>query len=155
MQSIDLADISLYVQVPGLYPKDELATLLEVVAPAAKRAGRGATSQEVYSFFVEQCRKNLRVVLAMSPVRAQSSGQESHNYRGAAVLGGSGRFSHIAGRFLRLVVVRPHCGLPVYPHTHLSASLCVSLLFSLSLSLPLSVSLSLSLCLSVSLSLSA
>ena len=43
-------------------------TIIEAVTPKAKRAGRGVTPPEVYAFFVEQCRANLHMVLAMSPV---------------------------------------------------------------------------------------
>ena len=43
-------------------------TIIEAVTPKAKRAGRGITPPEVYAFFVEQCRANLHMVLAMSPV---------------------------------------------------------------------------------------
>lgn len=43
-------------------------TIIEAVTPKAKRAGRGITPAEVYAFFVEQCRANLHMVLAMSPV---------------------------------------------------------------------------------------
>lgn len=56
------------LQVPNLFAKDEVMTIIEAVTPKAKRAGRGITPSEVYAFFVEQCRANLHMVLAMSPV---------------------------------------------------------------------------------------
>lgn len=56
------------LQVPNLFAKDEIMTIIEAVTPKAKRAGRGITPAEVYAFFVEQCRANLHMVLAMSPV---------------------------------------------------------------------------------------
>lgn len=59
---------SMLVQVPNLFAKDEIMTIIEAVTPKAKRAGRGITPAEVYAFFVEQCRANLHMVLAMSPV---------------------------------------------------------------------------------------
>ncbi len=43
-------------------------TIIEAVTPKAKRAGRGISPPEVYAYFVEQCRANLHMVLAMSPV---------------------------------------------------------------------------------------
>ncbi len=55
-------------QVPNLFPKDELMGIIETVTPKAKRAGRGITPPEVYAYFVELCRSNLHMVLAMSPV---------------------------------------------------------------------------------------
>jgi P-loop containing dynein motor region D4 len=57
-----------FAQVPDLFTKDELATLLEAMAPAAKKAGCSASQAEVYAFFVEQSRRNLHIVFAMSPV---------------------------------------------------------------------------------------
>ncbi len=55
-------------QVPNLFAKDEVMTIIEAVMPKAKRAGRGISPPEVYAYFVEQCRANLHMVLAMSPV---------------------------------------------------------------------------------------
>ena len=56
------------MQVPNLFAKDEVMTIIEAVTPKAKRAGKGITPPEVYAYFVEQCRANLLMVLAMSPV---------------------------------------------------------------------------------------
>ena len=55
-------------QVPNLFAKDEVMTIIEAMTPKAKRAGRGISPPEVYAYFVEQCRANLHMVLAMSPV---------------------------------------------------------------------------------------
>ena len=55
-------------QVPNLFAKDEVMAIIEAVTPKAKRAGRGISPPEVYAYFVEQCRANLHMVLAMSPV---------------------------------------------------------------------------------------
>ncbi|KAL0050690.1 hypothetical protein WJX82_005287 [Trebouxia sp. C0006] len=55
-------------EVPNLFAKDEVMTIIEAVTPKAKRAGRGISPPEVYAYFVEQCRANLHMVLAMSPV---------------------------------------------------------------------------------------
>ncbi|KAG1667277.1 hypothetical protein FOA52_012566 [Chlamydomonas sp. UWO 241] len=55
-------------EVPSLFPKDELVIIMEAVTPRAKRAGKTLTPQGLYAFFVESCRQNLHLVLAMSPV---------------------------------------------------------------------------------------
>ncbi|GFH25704.1 uncharacterized protein HaLaN_23709, partial [Haematococcus lacustris] len=55
-------------EVPNLFPKDELMSIMEAVTMRAKKAGKPLTPQGLYSFFVEQCRQNLHVVLCMSPV---------------------------------------------------------------------------------------
>ena len=57
-----------WLQVPNLFAKDEVMTIIEAVTPKAQRAGKGITPPEVYAYFVEQCRANLHMVLAMSPV---------------------------------------------------------------------------------------
>ena len=46
------------LQVPNLFAKDEVMTIIEAVTPKAKRAGRGISPPEEYAYFV----------LAMSPV---------------------------------------------------------------------------------------
>jgi dynein heavy chain len=57
-------------EVPNLFAKDELLAIMEAVTPRAKRAGRPLTPASLYAFFVAQCRANLHLVLAMSPVGA-------------------------------------------------------------------------------------
>ncbi|KAG6554407.1 hypothetical protein Mapa_004324 [Marchantia paleacea] len=54
-------------EVPNLYPKDEMMTILEILKPRAKRAGRDGSMQELYLYFVDQCRINLHLVICMSP----------------------------------------------------------------------------------------
>jgi dynein heavy chain len=54
--------------VPNLFAKDELMAIMEAVTQRAKRAGKALTPAALYSFFVDQCRANLHLVLAMSPV---------------------------------------------------------------------------------------
>jgi dynein heavy chain, axonemal len=56
------------IQVPNLFMKDELATILEEVSPRAKRAGIQLVPTALYGFFVRECRANLHLVLAVSPV---------------------------------------------------------------------------------------
>jgi hypothetical protein len=57
-------------EVPNLFAKDELLAIMEAVTPRAKRAGRPLTPASLYAYFVAQCRANLHLVLAMSPVGA-------------------------------------------------------------------------------------
>ena len=56
------------VQVPNLFAKDELAMIMEAVTNRAKKAGRPLTPSGLYQFFVDECRANLHLVLAFSPV---------------------------------------------------------------------------------------
>lgn len=55
------------MQVPNLYAKDEIMGLFEIIRPRAKKAGRDGSTLELYMFFVDQCRKNLHMVICMSP----------------------------------------------------------------------------------------
>ena len=55
-------------EIPGLYPKDEIMSILEMVRPRAKRVGKDKSVADLYDFFVEQCRYNLHTVVCMSPV---------------------------------------------------------------------------------------
>ena len=55
-------------EVPNLFPKDEVISILEMIRPRAKRAGIEPTTSELYRFFVSQCRENMHMVLCMSPV---------------------------------------------------------------------------------------
>ena len=40
---------------------------MEAVSNKAKRAGKALTPASLYAFFVDQCRQNLHLVIAMSP----------------------------------------------------------------------------------------
>ena len=42
---------------------------MEAVTNKAKRAGKALTPASLYAFFVDQCRQNLHLVIAMSPGR--------------------------------------------------------------------------------------
>eukprot|EP00698_Gefionella_okellyi_P008565 TRINITY_DN2129_c0_g1_i1.p1 TRINITY_DN2129_c0_g1~~TRINITY_DN2129_c0_g1_i1.p1 ORF type:complete len:4495 (+),score=1467.97 TRINITY_DN2129_c0_g1_i1:46-13530(+) len=57
-------------EVAGLFPKDELDTLLdELRAPAKKeRPGFIDTNENLYAYFIDKVRDNLHVVLCFSPV---------------------------------------------------------------------------------------
>jgi dynein heavy chain len=54
-------------EVPNLYPKDEIMPLLDAVRNRAKKVGRDGSIAELYMYFVDQCRTNLHMVIAMSP----------------------------------------------------------------------------------------
>ncbi|KAL2653371.1 hypothetical protein R1flu_021499 [Riccia fluitans] len=54
-------------EVPNLYAKDEIMAIFEIIRGRAKKAGRDGSTLDMYMFFVEQCRKNLHMVIAMSP----------------------------------------------------------------------------------------
>ncbi|EFJ31602.1 hypothetical protein SELMODRAFT_86461 [Selaginella moellendorffii] len=54
-------------EVPNLYPKDEILPILDSVRVRAKKAGVEGTQSELYMFFVEQCKRNLHMVICMSP----------------------------------------------------------------------------------------
>ncbi|XP_066238142.1 dynein axonemal heavy chain 3-like [Saccopteryx leptura] len=56
--------------VPNLFPADEKADLVEKMQMAARTAGEkvDATPLSMYNFFIERVRKNLHIVLAMSPI---------------------------------------------------------------------------------------
>ena len=54
--------------VPNLFPADEIMQILDAVSAKARAAGRGMTPTDTFEFFIDQCRKNLHVVLCMSPI---------------------------------------------------------------------------------------
>jgi len=65
----DINNLLNTAEVPNLFASDEKATLGEKVRPAAKAAGRPLnTPAEAWAFFIDQCKANLHVVLAFSPV---------------------------------------------------------------------------------------
>ncbi|KAK9841874.1 hypothetical protein WJX81_008571 [Elliptochloris bilobata] len=62
-------------EVAGLFPRDELDTILNDLRPAFKRKCPGVpdTSEAMYAFFLSRVRDRLHVVLCFSPVGAQFS----------------------------------------------------------------------------------
>jgi dynein heavy chain len=54
--------------VPNLFPADEVMGIIDAVGPRARENGRGMTSQDTFEFFIDTCRANMHVVLAMSPI---------------------------------------------------------------------------------------
>ncbi|XP_068952632.1 dynein axonemal heavy chain 3 [Petaurus breviceps papuanus] len=56
--------------VPNIFPADEKADIVEKMQTAARTEGRKieATPLAMYTFFIERVKKNLHIVLAMSPI---------------------------------------------------------------------------------------
>ena len=54
--------------VPNLFPDDELAPIYDGVRAAAIKAGVPETGPELWAYFIRTVRKNLHIVLAMSPI---------------------------------------------------------------------------------------
>uniref|UniRef100_A0A5F8GCZ7 Dynein axonemal heavy chain 3 n=1 Tax=Monodelphis domestica TaxID=13616 RepID=A0A5F8GCZ7_MONDO len=56
--------------VPNIFPADEKADIVEKMQTAARTEGRkiDATPLAMYNFFIEKVKKNLHIVLAMSPI---------------------------------------------------------------------------------------
>jgi len=54
-------------EVPNLFNAEDKTQILEVCTGPAQAAGRHGQA-EVFSYFTEQCRRNLHLVLALSPI---------------------------------------------------------------------------------------
>ena len=68
MCSSDLNSILSAGEVPNLYGNDERIEIFDLLAADAKKDGIEETPGAQWHYFVERCRINLHVVLAMSPV---------------------------------------------------------------------------------------
>jgi dynein heavy chain len=57
-------------EIPNLFAPDEKADLCELVRPAAKSENRcpEGTPAQLFSFFIERCRRKLHIVLCFSPI---------------------------------------------------------------------------------------
>lgn len=57
-------------EVPNLFPSDEKAEVCEMVRNAARSDNKApdGTPQQLYSYFVERCKRVLHIVLAFSPI---------------------------------------------------------------------------------------
>nr|AML30857.1 axonemal inner arm dynein heavy chain 1 [Marsilea vestita] len=55
-------------EVPNLFDSADIGAVCEAVRPRAKKFRRDGSRAELYGFFVDECRKNLRIALAFSPV---------------------------------------------------------------------------------------
>lgn len=54
--------------MPNLFDSGDTSMIAEGVRARAKRAGREGTRAELFQFFVEECRRNLRIALCFSPI---------------------------------------------------------------------------------------
>ena len=54
--------------VPALFPEDERSGLINSVAKEVKERGLPDSKDAMWSYYIEQCRDNLHIVMAMSPV---------------------------------------------------------------------------------------
>lgn len=64
--------------VPALYDSSEKDVLTSSLHEAVTQQGQVPTKETCWSFFVQKCRDNLHVVLAMSPVRLPHSNHVNH-----------------------------------------------------------------------------
>jgi dynein heavy chain len=71
----DINSILTSGEVPNLYSPEELGQLREALRPQARAAGVAETNDALWSFFIDQARSNMHIVLAMSPV-----GETYRNY---------------------------------------------------------------------------
>ena len=56
-------------EVPNLYANEDKLEIMEKCSKGANAAGKNGPA-EIFGWYVEQCRKNLHIVLAMSPIGA-------------------------------------------------------------------------------------
>lgn len=54
--------------IPGLWPRDELEGHLQTMKNEARILGYNESPESLYSYFVEKIRKNIHLILCMSPV---------------------------------------------------------------------------------------
>ena len=66
----DVSNMLTSGEVPNLFPKDELSTILQACDKAAKVALgiRNPTEGQLYGYFLGKVRENLHVVFCMSPI---------------------------------------------------------------------------------------
>lgn len=55
-------------EIPNLFNNEEKAAIKDEIFERAKAAGVPQTSDAIYTYFVEQCREKMHIVLAFSPV---------------------------------------------------------------------------------------
>lgn len=58
-------------EIPNLFPLDEKINICDELADRARSVGRGQNRDEIYAYFVAQCRERMHIVLAFSPVGEQ------------------------------------------------------------------------------------
>ena len=64
----DLNNVLNTGSVPNLFPADEVMQILDAVNSRAKAAGRNQTPTDTFEFFIDECKKNLHMVICMSPI---------------------------------------------------------------------------------------
>ncbi|OQR83321.1 dynein heavy chain [Achlya hypogyna] len=64
----DINNILSSGEIPGLFEKDEQNTIVDSVRAKARAAGVKETKEGLWSFFIGEVRRNLHVVLALSPI---------------------------------------------------------------------------------------
>ncbi|RQM24639.1 hypothetical protein B5M09_005107 [Aphanomyces astaci] len=55
-------------EIPGLYEKDEINTILEAIRAKARAHGVKESKDNMWAFFINEVRRNLHIVLALSPI---------------------------------------------------------------------------------------
>lgn len=56
-------------EVPNLFPPEEKGDILEMVRADARNDGKTeGTPEQLYQYFVDRCKNNLRIVLTFSPI---------------------------------------------------------------------------------------
>lgn len=58
-------------EIPNLFPPDEKINICDELSDRARSVGKGNNRDEIYAYFVSQCRERLHIVLAFSPVGEQ------------------------------------------------------------------------------------
>lgn len=58
-------------EIPNLFPPDEKIAICDELADRARSVGKGNNRDEIYAYFVSQCRERLHIVLTFSPVGDQ------------------------------------------------------------------------------------
>lgn len=57
-------------EVPNLFPPDEKQDIIEAIRPLAQAQDKNAdfTPLSLFNFFIQRCRENIHIILAMSPI---------------------------------------------------------------------------------------
>ncbi|RHY32696.1 hypothetical protein DYB32_002341, partial [Aphanomyces invadans] len=64
----DINNILSSGEIPGLYEKDEINGILEAIRPKVRAQGVKETKDSMWTFFINEVRRNLHIVLALSPI---------------------------------------------------------------------------------------